>query len=213
MTSRPVKIVIVDRNDVTRKGLQAIINDAEQPYEVIAAFTRLCDVDNFIQDERIDIIVVDDTTLHPIEITRLVTRYHDTQPGLGIIILSQRRDGDYIQKVMRHGSAGYILKNGDLQNQILTAVKMIGEKYPFISPEAAKLMCAPGDGAFSARDLEVLQLLARELSVQEIGSQLSVNDKTVYRLRDKLKRVLGVRNNESIVDAARKRGLLDRKEE
>ena len=213
MTSRPVKIVIVDRNDVTRKGIQAIITDASQPYEVIAAFTRLCDVDNFVQDQRVDIVIVDDTTLHPIEIVRLVTRYHETQPGLGVIVLSQRRDGEYIQKVMQHGSAGYILKNSDLQNQILTAVKMIGEKYPFISTEAAKLMFSQGNDELTPRDLEVLRLLEQEQSIKQIGKQLAVTDKTVYRLRDKLKRVLGVRNNESIVDAARQRGLLEHKEE
>jgi len=213
MTSRPIKIVIVDRNDVTRKGIQAIITDASHPYEVVGAFTRLCDVDNFVQDQRVDIVIVDDTTLHPLEIVRLVTRYHETQPGLGIIVLSQRRDGEYIQKVMQYGSAGYILKNGDLQNQILIAVKMIGEKYPFISPEATKLMCSQGNDELAPRDLEVLRLLEQEQSIQQIGKQLSVTDKTIYRLRDKLKRVLGVGNNESIVDAARKRGLLEDKEE
>jgi DNA-binding CsgD family transcriptional regulator len=42
--------------------------------------------------------------------------------------------------------------------------------------------------------------------------QLGISVKTVYRARGKLKQLLGVSNNESIVDAARKQGLLERKE-
>jgi DNA-binding NarL/FixJ family response regulator len=58
----------------------------------------------------------------------------------------------------------------------------------------------------------VLRLLEHELSVKEICERMDLSDKTIYRVRRKLKCVLGVRNNESIVDAARKKGLLDHKE-
>lgn len=68
------------------------------------------------------------------------------------------------------------------------------------------------DGTLDHRDLEVLRLLEPESSVKEICERMDLSDKTIYRVRRKLKRVLGVRNNESIVDAARKKGLLDRKE-
>jgi len=210
---RSIKIVIVDRNDVTRKGTQAIVGDAGTPYEVAAAFTHLREACQYLYDHPVDMIVVDDMTLHTIEIVRLVTRCYDSYPGLGLIVLSQRRDGDYIQQVTRHGSAAYILKNGDLEGPLLTAIKMMGEnKYPFLSPEAVKLLGTRHDGKLDHRDLEVLRLLEHELSVKEICQRMDLSDKTIYRVRDKLKRVLGVRNNESIVDAARKKGLLDRRE-
>lgn len=209
---RSLKIVIVDRNDVTRMGMQAIVNDVGIPYEVVAVFARLREADHYLQDHPADLVIVDDTTLHTIEIVRLVTRCYERHPGLGLIILSQRRDGDYIQQVTRHGSAGYILKNGDLQGPLLTAIKMMGDNYPFVSPEALKSMGSRRDGTLDHRDLEVLRLLELELSVKEICERMDLSDKTIYRVRRKLKRVLGVRNNESIVDAARKKGLLDRKD-
>jgi DNA-binding NarL/FixJ family response regulator len=210
---RSLKIVIVDRNDITRKGMQAIVGDAGTPYEVAAAFTHLREACQYLYDYPVDLMIVDDTTLHPIEIVRMVTRCYERHPGLGLIILSQRRDGDYIQQVTRHGSAAYILKNGDLAGPLLTATRMMGDnKYPFLSPEAVKLLGTRRDGKLDHRDLEVLRLLERELSVKEICQQMDLSDKTIYRVRRKLKRVLGVRNNESIVDAARKKGLLDRKD-
>ena len=58
----------------------------------------------------------------------------------------------------------------------------------------------------------MLRLLEQELSVKEISSRLGTSSKTVYRSRDKLKKLLGVRNTDSLVDAARKQGLLERKD-
>jgi DNA-binding NarL/FixJ family response regulator len=210
---RSIKIVIVDRNDITRKGMQAIVSDSGSAYEVVGVFINLRESCQFLQDQAVDLLIIDDTTIYPIEIVRLVTRCYDLHPGMRLLILSQRRDGDYIQQVTRHGSAGFILKNGDLHEPLLTAVKMMGSsKYPFISPEAVRLLGSRQDGKLDHRDLEVLRLLENELSVKEISERLYISDKTIYRIRQKLKEVLGVRNNESIVDAARKKGLLDRKE-
>lgn len=209
---RAIRIVIVDRNDITRKGVEGIIGDAGSPYQVVAALSRLRDADSYIGENAVDVLILDDTTLHVIEVARLVTRYYEIQPGLGIIVLSQRRDGNYLQQVMRYGNAGYILKNGDIQEQLLKALEMVSEKYPFLSTDAAKLIGNRQVGILTHRDLEVLRLLEQQLSVKEIGTRLDISRKTVYRIRDKVKRALGVRNNEMLVDAARKQGLLEHKE-
>jgi DNA-binding NarL/FixJ family response regulator len=78
---------------------------------------------------------------------------------------------------------------------------------PSSSTDAAKFI-----GILTHRDLEVLRLLEQQLSVKEIGTRLDISTKTVYRIRDKVKRALGLRNNEMLVDAARKQGLLEYKE-
>lgn len=209
---RAIRIVIVDRNDITRKGVEGIIGDAGAPYQVVATVSRVRDADSYIGGNAVDVLVIDDTTLHVVEVARLVTRYYEIQPGLGIIVMSQRRDGNYVQQVMRYGNAGYILKNGDVQEQLLKALQMVSEKYPFLSTEAAKLIGSRQVGILTHRDLEVLRLLEQQLSVKEISTRLDISTKTVYRVRDKVKRALGVRNNEMLVDAARKQGLLEHKD-
>lgn len=209
---RPVRIVIVDKNDITRKGMEGIIGDAGEPYEVVAVFQILRDAEDYVVDHLVDLLVIDDTVLRTAEIVRLVSCSYQMHPGLGIIVLSKRRDGEYIQQVLHFGNAGFIIKSGDLKEQLLKALQMLSEKYPFLSTDAAKFIGTRWNGSLTHRDLEVLRLLEQELSVKEIGRHLVISTKTVYRIRNKLKRALGVRNNELLVDAARKQGLLERKE-
>ncbi len=126
--------------------------------------------------------------------------------------MSQRQDGEYIQRVMRWGNASFLLKTAQIQEQLLKALQFNSSRYPFISPEALKLLGSRPMGTLSHRDRDVLRLLEQELQVKEIGQRLGISTKTVYRIRDKLKKIVDVGNNESLVDAARKQGLLDRKE-
>src|SRR5262245_58102898 len=104
---RSIRIVVVDRNDITRKGIAATIADAGESVEVVAALARLRDADDYLHQNPVDVVVLDDTTLHTVEVIRAIGRYHELYPGLSLIVLSQRRDGEYVQQVMRYGSAGY----------------------------------------------------------------------------------------------------------
>lgn len=209
---RAIKVVVSDRNDITRKGVEGIISDSGEPYQVAMVFARLRDAETYLTEQSVDVLIVDDQTHAPSEIIKLVSRSQECHPGLGIIVMSQRRDGDYIQQVMRCGNASFLLKNGDLQEQLLKALQLISSQYPFLSPDALKLIGTRPVGPLNHRDRDVLRLMADELQAKEIGSRLGISVKTVYRTRDKLKKLLGVRNNESLVDAARKQGLLQRKE-
>lgn len=209
---RPVRIIIVDKNDITRKGLEGIIVDTAEPYQVEATFQSLHEADDFVENHLINVMIIDDTTLRSIDVVRLVRRCYEVHPGLGIVVMSQRRDGDYIEQVMHYGNAGFIIKSSDLQEQLLKALQLVSEKYPFLSKDAAKLIGRRREGSLTHRDMEVLRLLEKELSVKEIASRLDISIKTVYRVRDKIKLSLGVRNNEILVDAARKQGLLEQKE-
>ncbi len=211
MKLRPTRIIIVDHNEVTRKGLACIINDADEAYKVVATLAQLDELERFVEIHGIEIILIDDKDFDPVEIVRLISKYHETQPGIGIVLLSQRRSGEYIRQVMRYGSIGFILNEGKVTEKILTAVRLVGEKYPFISSEAACLLDTQFPHRLDYRDQAVLRLLEGELSIKEIAARLALTDRTVYRVRSKLKQVLGVRNNENIIDVARKNGLLDHK--
>jgi two-component system invasion response regulator UvrY len=205
---RPIKIVIVDRNVIARIGLKALLSEANEPYEVLAVFATLLEAEAIFPHRSVDILIVDDMVAPPTEIMTFIKQCHECQPGLSIIILSERRDRDYIQSVTRYGTSSYILKSPDLHNQLLIAIKMMSAKYLFISPKAVEIIGRDSVKTLELRDKEVLCLLAQERTIKEISMELEITSKTVYRIRSRLKRILGVRNNEMIIDAARKKELL-----
>lgn len=205
---RPIKVVIIDRNDITRKGVEAVIGAAGDPYQVVGDFARLRDAEKCLAGQIVDLLIMDDQTVAPTEIVRLVKRCHDQHPSLAVIVLTVRRDGDYIEGVMGCGNASYILKDFDTREQLLKALPLASSHFPFLSPDVIQLLGTRPVGPLTHRDRDVLRLLAQEMSIKEIGVHLGISDKSVYRTRDKLKKVLRVRNNESLVDAARQQGLL-----
>ncbi len=159
-----------------------------------------------------EVLILDDQTIHSDEAIGLATTCYQQYPDTGLIVLSQRRSREYIQGVMRQGNASFILKNGDVQEQLLKALQFSSGGYPFISPDAFKIMNSSSSQPLDTQDWDVLRLTEQGLWAKAIGMQLGISIKTVYRVRGKLKQILGVSTNESIVDAAHKQGLLKRKE-
>jgi len=209
---KPVRVVVIDRNDITRKGVEGIVSDAGDPFQVTTTLVHLREVEPCLKEQAVEVIILDDQTVHPNEVIQLATICHQQSPDTGLIVLSQRRNREYIQGVMRRGNASFILKNGDVQAQLLKALQFISSGYPFISPDAFKIMNSSAPPTLDSQDWDVLRLTEQGLRAKAIGIHLGISVKTVYRARGKLKQLLGVSNNESIVDAARKQGLLDRKE-
>ena len=209
---KPVRVVVIDRNDITRKGVEGIVSDAGDPFQVTGTLRHLREVDPCLKQQAVEVLIVDDQTVHPNEVMQLAAACHQRYPDTGLIILSQRRSREYIQGVMRQGNASFILKNGDVQEQLLQALQFSSGGYPFISPDALKIMNSSSSKTLDTQDWDVLRLTEQGLRAKAIGMQLGISVKTVYRARGKLKQLLGVSNNESIVDAARKQGLLERKE-
>ncbi|MBZ0276663.1 MAG: response regulator transcription factor, partial [Anaerolineae bacterium] len=184
------------------------------PFEVLTTFDRLREVDRYFQEDgtEVDVVILDDYTIHPKEVTNLVALWHRRFPDLGVIVLSQRRQSAYIQDVMRWGNASFILKNGDVSEQLLRALQLTSSKYPFISPAAFRLVDYGVPATLDPQEWDVLRLTEQGLRAGAISDRLGISLKTVYRVRSRLKRRLGVSNNESIVDAARKQGLLENKD-
>jgi DNA-binding NarL/FixJ family response regulator len=209
---KPVRVVVIDRNDITRKGVEGIVSDAGDPFQVTGTLRHLREVEPCLKQQVVEVLIVDDQTVHPNEVIQLTTTCHLRYRDTGLIVLSQRRSREYIQGVMRQGNASFILKNGDVQEQLLQALQFSSGGYPFISPDALKIMNSSSSKTLDTQDWDVLRLTEQGLRAKAIGMQLGISVKTVYRARGKLKQLLGVSNNESIVDAARKQGLLERKE-
>jgi len=130
---RPIRVVINDQNDITRKGIEAIIEDKGDAFQVVGTFAELSEAERYLEEYPTDILILEDQSLLPLDVIRLVSRYYDINPGLSVILMSLRRDGEYIQQAMRCGNVSYLLKTDNLQDQLLKALEFSSNHYPFIS--------------------------------------------------------------------------------
>ena len=121
-----------------------------------------------------------------VEATRRITV---VSPQTGIIVLTMYRHGDYVVQAIKAGASGYLLKEVELE-ELLSAIRAVARGEAVIDPVIAGRVLAElrspqsiatqsSEPQLSARDVDILRLLARGLSNQEIAGHLHIADKTV----------------------------------
>jgi DNA-binding NarL/FixJ family response regulator len=209
---RTLHVVLIDPDDLSRHGLEALLHKSGAAIQVDGAFAAVADCLTYLQKHVADVLLIDDAVPGTSSLVHTVHRLHQQYPDIGLVVLSQHLDMDYIQNLFDHGVLGFVLKEVRLQAKLLFALETVAEGEPYLSPRASALPYHHRDqgqlGKLSARDREIAQLMQHGLTVQECATRLGISDGAVYRSRRKLRQALGVRTSEQIIDAAVRKGLL-----
>lgn len=139
-----------------------------------------------------------------------------TQPGVKVIFLTQHRDPQYAAEAFRRKASGYLLKDS-AASELIVAIREALKGHWYVSPSIAKevldevLHPQPQDlklRGLSAREREVLQLLAEGKSMKEVAAVLDISPRTVefhkYRIMD----LLGIKTTAELVQYAIRHGLI-----
>lgn len=211
-----ISIVVADDHAIVREGLRRLL-DAEHDLEVVGEAEDGHEVLTEVGRHRPDIVVLDITMpkmggLETLE--RLRTDHENTK----VILLSVHNDPPFIQSAIGLRTDGYVLKNGRT-SEIVTAVRevMNGGSYfsPAVAREIVEQVRSPRTESpdpftlLSAREREVLRLIAEGLSAKEVASDLSISTKTVEAHRTSLMRKLDVRKATELVRYALRHGLIE----
>jgi DNA-binding NarL/FixJ family response regulator len=142
-------------------------------------------------------------------------RIVDSQPAVRVIMLSMHASEDYVARALRAGALGYLMKGSASQEleRALAAVAA-GERYldSHISAEALQrhLARTTADGVqdvLTARQREILQLIAESLGTKEIAFRLGVSAKTVETHRRELMQRLNIHDVPGLVRYAIRMGI------
>lgn len=210
----PIRVAITDDHPLVINGLQTML--AEMP-DVEVLFTALngSALLEQLQQQQPDILLLDivlpDT--HGTELARQVLKQFRT---VKIIALTNYDNSHLVRQMLRNGASGYLLKNTDMPT-LATAIRKVNQGQQFIDPQLEEALVqeaitrqksSKNEVPLTKRETEVLQLIAEELSSQEISERLSISPRTAEKHRSNIIQKLGIRNVAGLVKEAYRRGLI-----
>lgn len=211
-----IKIIIADDHRIVLDGLRSLFDDV-QDMECIATAgdgKRALDLCKSMSPDII-LMDIDMPVMNGIEATRQLKK---EMPRVKVLTLTQHSEKGMIQRLMECGSDGYLLKNID-QDELVMAIRKVidGQKY-FSSDVAASLLNPSaelvGDGVeaaaqMSARETEILKLVASGMSSKEIAEKLFISPRTVDTHRNNLMQKLDIHNIAGLIRFAFKNGYVE----
>lgn len=209
------RILLADDHTIFRYGLRAMLSSLPE-YEVVGEATTGEEAVALTAELRPDVILMDIQMPGKggIEATR---RILETSPGVGVIVVTMFEDDDSVFAAMRAGARGYVLKGAD-KEEVFTVVRAVSRGEAHFGPEIAKRLMsffsAPRPAATSevfpeltAREREVLNLIAGGRSNAEITRQLFLSPKTVRNHISNIFTKLRVADRTQAIVRAREAGL------
>lgn len=208
-----IKTIVVDHHALSRYGISSLVSHSKAPVQVAAMFADLESAEHYLNDHRVHILLIDDELPQTDELEAVVARLREKHLGMNIIVIGNTLNPHYITRLLDNGARGFVHKQDHMEDNLVLAIKTVRNGKLYLSPRVSALFYTVRqvqriDG-LNGTDLLVLQLIEQGNNPQEIAAQVGLTPRSVYRIYSRLRQVLNVRTNQQIVDAARKKGLLD----
>ena len=203
-----MNILLVDDHAIVRDGLRRLL--ASLPVETIHEAATGREAVAVARSKPLDLIVLD---LNLPELGGLELLGRLIQIGAApVLVLSMHAEPLYVARAMDAGAQGYVSKNAS-PDELLTAVRRVAGGGRYVEGELAQALAQQGPGPaqsldrLSARDLEILRLLAAGKSLSEIADALGLGYKTIANTLSLIKSKLGVARTSDLVRLALEAGI------
>lgn len=213
-----LRILLIDDHNVLRNGLRLlletqpdlrVVGEAADGEEGLALTRRL----------KPDLVILD-LSMPGLGGLDTLRRMVAEQPWLRVLILTMHDDSEFVRDALTAGARGYVLKKA-ADNELLTAIRQVAGGETYVYPSLAARLLDQGTprsgrdhpgreplGRLSARELEVLQLIALGYTHQEIGERLGVSVKTVETHKARISEKLDLRTRAELVRYAMHHNLV-----
>ncbi|MEX0874107.1 MAG: response regulator transcription factor [Actinomycetota bacterium] len=222
--SEDVRAVVVDDHNVVRSGLKllidsqdgmSVVGDAQSGEEALRLLDSLFGAD---EDVRPNVVVMDlmMAGIGGVEATR---RIKDERPELNVLILTMNDDRAYLREAFRAGASGYVLKEA-VDLELIDALRAVAAGGRYLHPSlGAELIRAEEEASrgpktehgipLSAREVDVIRLVAAGYSNKEIADELYISVRTVETHKTHIMQKTGLRARSELTRFASESGILD----
>jgi two-component system, NarL family, response regulator NreC len=210
-----IKIILADDHQIVRQGLRTLLA-GEPDMEVVGEADNGRETLKLVQQLIPDVVIMDISMpdLNGIEATRQLLV---ESPGVKVIALSMHSDSLFVLNMLRSGALGYLLKDCALE-ELVKAIRAVMRQQTYISPGVSDLLIqdlacsctAEPSSAYSvltAREREVLKLLAEGKGTQQIATSLGLSSKTIESHRKQISNKLGLNSVAELTKYAIRQGL------
>lgn len=204
------KIFIVDDHPIVRKGLIQLINQ-EKDMIVVGEAEDADDAVDGVKRLSPDVAIVDISLrgASGIELTKTMLTNH---PGLSVLIFSMYDESLFVERALRAGAKGYLMKQEAIFHAII-AIRKILSGHIYVSNKWRETLlnkfihghsagAERPDEKLSDRELEVLQIVSQGFLTREIAEKLHVSIKTVESHYANIKLKIGLKNSHELIQYA-----------
>ncbi|HXF82803.1 MAG TPA: response regulator transcription factor [bacterium] len=212
-----IRVLVADDHAIVREGVRMIL--AKEPdVEVVGEAGDGQEALDLVERLRPHVVIMDISMpgVGGIEATQRLKAAH---PQIQVLALTMHEDESYVFQLLRAGAAGYVLKRAAAQD-LVQAVRAAARGEAFLYPSVARRVVEDYlkrveageereryDG-LTAREKEILTLIAQGLSNQQIAEKLFISIKTVQTHRAHILEKLGLHDRTELVRYAIRKGLI-----
>src|SRR6202046_3553102 len=201
-----IRILAVDDHPMLREGIASLVASQSDMELVAEASTGREALDQF-RNHRPDLTLMD-LQMPDMDGIEAMVAIRDDFPEARIIVLTTYKGDIQILRALKAGARAYLLK-GFLRKELLETIRAVYAGQKRIPPEVAAVLADHAvDEALTAREIDVLRLIARGNANKLIGDQLSITEETVKGYVKNILSKLGARDRTHAVTVALTRGII-----
>jgi DNA-binding NarL/FixJ family response regulator len=214
-TPLKARILLADDHAIVRHGLRLMLDD-QPDLEVAAEASDGVEAVERGLREPFDLAILD-VSMPRLTGIQAARQLSAQRPDLRVLILSMHDNEQFFFEALRAGASGYVLKSA-AHHDLVEACRAALRGDSFIYPPAIAALVrewlerAPEDvpdDPLTARETEVVKLIAEGYTSREIGDTLFISEKTVERHRSNVLEKLGLRDRVALTRYAVRRGLVE----
>jgi DNA-binding NarL/FixJ family response regulator len=208
---RPTRVLLADDHPLTLEGLRAFLDPHMEIVGTVADGRTLVDAALALKPD----LIILDIAMPLLNGIDAAIQIRKALALVKLLFVTMHVNPTYLEAALAAGATGYVLKSA-AREELLDAIRSVMESRIYVSPrlssEHLERFTDPSRAAatlrLSARERQILQLIAEGRAAKEIAYLLNISIKTVAFHRENVKRKLGVRSTAELTRHAMEQGLV-----